>query len=218
MEERILETLHFIESLPPLSILFFVFLSAFLENVFPPYPGDTVLVFSGFVAARGSLHPALSFLGGFAGSVLGGVMMFFLGHRFLLLFRELARKWTRPEFLGRMAREMSSAESMARVEYWFNRYGLLFVLFSRFSAGIRFFVTILAGIVNVRFPGFLLAFSGGVLIWNGLLFAGGFSIGQNWELVLEYLRLYNKALLALGIAAFCGWLIWRLARRSDNRD
>lgn len=215
MEEKILETLHFIESLPPLSILLFVFFSAFLENVFPPYPGDTVLVFSGFVAARG-LNPVLSFLAGFTGSVLGGIMMFFLGHRFLELFRELAGKWTRPEFLGRMAREMSSKESMARVEHWFARFGLWFVLFSRFSAGIRFFVTILAGIARVPFAGFAAAFSTGVLLWNGLLFTGGYSIGHNWERVLEYLKLYNKGLLAAAIAAFCVWLIWRLTRQTNT--
>lgn len=217
MEERILETLHFVESLPAVSILFFVFLSAFLENVFPPYPGDTVLVFSGFIAARGTLHPALSFGGGFAGSVAGGIMMYFLGHRFLVLFREIAARWTRPEFLGRMAREMSSQESLDRAHDWFGRYGLWFVLFSRFSAGIRFFVTILAGVTRVPFPGFALAFSGGVLLWNSILFAAGYSVGQNWEKVLEYLKLYNKALIALLIGAFAAWLIYKLTRRSDNR-
>jgi membrane protein DedA with SNARE-associated domain len=94
---------------------------------------------------------------------------------------------------------------MKKTEQWFDKWGFLFVVFSRFSAGIRYFVSIVAGITKMNLFLFSLGFLIGILIWNSLLLFGGYLLGENWKQILEWLRVYNiiiTLLILLGITIF----------------
>ena len=52
---------------------------------------------------------------------------------------------------------------------------------------------------------FGVVFTLGVLIWNTLLLVGGYLLGDNWERIMEWLRVYNTVVIVLllsGLAAF----------------
>lgn len=214
MDEQVLHSLQWIESMPSWVMFAFFFFSAFMENVFPPYPGDTILAFSGFLAARGVMSLSAAALAGFAGSVAGAFVMYMLGHRVLELARRLERTVERPAWLKKSLHEAVSEEAIEKTGLWFNRYGLYFVIVSRFSAGVRFFVSIVAGISRVSLPLYLLCFALGVILWNGLLTAGGYMLGRNWELVLVYLRLYNTVVIVVLALAAAGFVIWKWRSRN----
>lgn len=214
MDDQILHSLQWIESMPVWVMFAFFFFSAFMENVFPPYPGDTILAFSGFLAARGAMSLWSVAIAGFAGSVAGAFVMYMLGHRVLELARRMERSVSRPAWLKKSLHEAVSQESIEKTGLWFKRYGLYFVIVSRFSAGVRFFVSIVAGISRVSLPLYLFCFGLGVVLWNGLLTAGGYMLGRNWELVLVYLKLYNTVFIAVAIAAAAGFFLWKW--RSSN--
>jgi membrane protein DedA with SNARE-associated domain len=214
MDEQVLHSLQWIESMPSWVMFAFFFFSAFMENVFPPYPGDTILAFSGFLAARGVMSLPIVFFAGFAGSVAGAFVMYMLGHRALELARRMERSVSRPAWLKNSLHEAVSQESIEKTGLWFNRYGLYFVIVSRFSAGLRFFVSIVAGISRVSLPLYMLCFALGVVLWNGLLTAGGYTLGRNWELVLVYLKLYNTVFIIVAVVAVAGFVFWKW--RSSN--
>ncbi|MBL8019418.1 MAG: DedA family protein [Leptospirales bacterium] len=212
MEAHLSAVLSALESFPVWILLICFFFSALLENVFPPHPGDTIIVFAGFVAARQPDQLWPIFLSGVFGSVAGAFIMYSLGDRFLDLCRRLVHVVHRPRFLNRLLEGFVSTESIEKTSFWFRKYGLGFVVFSRFSAGIRFFVSIIAGISHVRPIPFLSAFSVGVLIWNGLLTAGGYYLGQNWERVLEWLKVYNTIVIVLISVGVLAYVAFRLHR------
>ncbi|MCE9599890.1 MAG: DedA family protein [Spirochaetia bacterium] len=212
MEAHVTAAISALESWPIWILLICFFFSAVLENIFPPHPGDTIIVFAGFVAARQPDYFWSIFTAGVAGSVTGAYIMYMLGDRFLKALRRLIVVVKRPAFLHKFLEGFVSEESIEKTSFWFRKYGLGFVIVSRFSAGIRFFVSIIAGISAVRPLPFLSAFTAGVLIWNGLLTAGGYYLGQNWERVIEWLKVYNTIVLVLMTVAILGYVLFRIYR------
>lgn len=175
----------------------FLFFSTFIENVFPPYPGDTVVVFGGYLLGAGKISAISVASSIYLGNITSAALMYYAGDKVLAFFRKYARfSW---------AKEMLNKHNLHKTEAWFKKYGFVAVLFSRFSAGIRFFVAIVAGMFNMNIVLFLLAFSAATVIWNSLLVYGGYVLGGNWQKVLDMLRVYNIAivgLIGLGITIF----------------
>ena len=88
-----------------------LFISAFIENVFPPVPGDTITAFGAFLVGTGRLDYSLVYLSTTLGSVLGFVCLVLVG-------RYLGREF----FIGRDYRHLPARRIM-KAEAWFRRYG-----------------------------------------------------------------------------------------------
>ena len=53
----------------------------------------------------------------------------------------------------------------------------------------------------------------GTLIWNSLLVYFGLMVGENWQLVTQILKAYNRAILVLLIAGAVSWYIVHRRRK-----
>ena len=169
----------------------FIFASAFMENIFPPYPGDSVIVFSGYLFAseRIGLVPLITAV--MAGNLISAIIMYYFGVELI----SFVRKKIQMKFI----QEILDLKHLTRTHDWFNKYGIMAVIFSRFSAGIRFFISIVAGMVKMNLILFISAFSIATAIWNMLLVYGGYTLGQNWEQLLGYIRLYSGLIAVIFI-------------------
>lgn len=189
MEEYIKELLNRASELSPLFLWFFIFFSNILENVFPPWPGDTVNVFGGFLVANNSGLTWFSLITStYLGNIFGGLVMYKFGERFLNFLRQKKLPFTK---------ELLEEESFNKTLSWFQRNSNVVILLSRFSAGIRFFVSIVAGITRVPVYRFIVLFSIAVFLWCSLLIGGGYITGKNWESILQILSVYNKVIMGL---------------------
>lgn len=182
--------IDYIKNLNEFWIYLFLIFSTYTENVFPPWPGDTFIVFAGFLIYHDVLKPLETYLVTTIGNLLGAYTMYFLGE-FILKLAHSVHKKLKIGWLSKILESMISDEQMKKAKYWFDKWGFLFVVLSRFSAGIRYFVSIIAGLTKMNFFIFSLAFFIGILIWNTLLFAGGYLLGENWSKILEWLKMYN---------------------------
>ena len=198
---------EFLNEVPQSIYWVFVFLSSFIENVFPPYPGDTVTVFGGYLAGSGRLGLAELIISVFTGSISGAIFMYFTGTKVLAFFSKHVRSKT--------FQDLVSEEHLNKTHDWFSTYGVWAVLFSRFSAGIRFFVAIVAGMVKMNLMLFTLAFSFGTVVWNALLIYGGYSLGDNWAKVMEYLQVYNWAVGVIILIVII-YFIYRFFRKKNE--
>lgn len=207
------EILNLISDLPAAGLHAFFFFAALLENIFPPWPGDTFIVFAGFLSAHGAVSLPAALLSTGAGSLAGAWIMYLAGEKVLHLARSLHAR-LKPGIMQRMLSDFVSEEHMQRTQQWFLKWGAWFVVVSRFSAGIRFFVSIVAGLSKMNPLLFTVCFSLGVLIWNTLLLTGGRLLAENWRKMLEWLQLYNVAVgsLIVLVVAFFIMRWWR--RRS----
>ncbi|PJZ68559.1 hypothetical protein CH373_17245 [Leptospira perolatii] len=215
-ESYLQNLLDSVAALPPLLLWFFFAFSNFAENVFPPWPGDTVTVFGGFLVARENSGFGILALvtSTFFGNLAGAWVMYSFGNRFL--------HWLKHKDFP-FKSELYDEEAIHKTLNWFSRNSVLVVIFSRFSAGIRFFVSIVAGMVHMRPIAFFSYFSLAVLLWCGLLIYAGFYLGSNWEKVLEFLNLYNKIITFLLIAAgliFVAyrWKTYRVSEKNKQKE
>ncbi len=176
-------------------------LSAFLENIVPPIPGDTVVVFSAYLVGRGLLDIWPVFFATCVGGMAGFLAMYYLGYSRGHAF-----------FAGRRG-----TAKLAQAEQWLSRYGVVLILGNRFLSGIRSVIAIGAGLGRMPWPIVALCGAISMAAWNGLLLYVGILVGENWEQVADLLAQYNR--LLVGILCLVGaaltWRWWR-KRRADQ--
>lgn len=198
--------------LPDVLVYLTLFGAALLENVLPPVPGDTVVLFGGYLVGLGRLQLPVTFVMVTLGS-WGGFMVYYAVGRWLGhtgAHRWVAR-WVTPE-------------ALQRGEHWVRRYGHWVVLANRMLPGARSVISLGSGFTGMPAPlvGLMALIS--AALWNVLLVGGGYTIGEHWQRVLALLRVYNGAVLVLlgvGVALLLArW--WRrrvrLRTRSPSRQ
>jgi membrane protein DedA with SNARE-associated domain len=200
--------LNELRSLPDFLIYFFLGLSAFVENLVPPIPGDTITAFGAFLVGVGRL----SFGGVYAATTLGSLLGFlclfwiggFLGRRF---------------FIERDFRFLR-AKDIIKAEEWFSRYGYFLILFNRFMPGIRSAVALAAGMSRFRtLPVLFLSFMS-CAAWNLIWIFMGHTLGTHWETVEkkmgDFLVRYNVAMIILIALCLLFFLFKKRFRRKSQ--
>lgn len=172
--------LNFIEQAPPALVMLAIFAASYLENMFPPLPGDTILIFCAYLVGRGKLPFETAMITTLAGSVVGFMTMYAIG------------RFVGRGFIFDRQETWFSPKSLERIDRLFNRWGYGVIAINRFLAGLRSVVALFAGVGRLNaLVVFTLAFVSSVL-WNGGLLWLGSTIGENWETVGGYLKQYNS--------------------------
>ena len=180
---------------------FAIFGLLMLGIVGPLIPDETILVFAGILAREGHLDYVAVLAAGYAGSLCGITMSYFVGRKGLLYLLERMPYFRR-----------HSAEYMERVNIWFGRYGRWTLFFGYFVVGVRHFTAVVAGASKMRVRHFAIyAYTGG-LIWVVCFVSLGYFLGDQWERVGHTL---NRGIAGIAIAiatGVCWWVWWK--RRS----
>lgn len=185
-------------------------LSAFVENVFPPVPGDTVTAMGAFLAGTERLSFPLVYAATTAGSLGGFMALFGIG-------RILGRR-----FFIKKDYPMLRAQKIRRAEAWFRRYGYLLVVLNRFIPGARSAISLAGGFTRLQ-TGLVALFALlSASVWNLAWMAAGYSLGTNWEKVESDLntmmsRYTTSVIVLLGVFA-CAALAVRLIRLKRQRS
>jgi membrane protein DedA with SNARE-associated domain len=87
---------HWLEQIDPLVAYIILMISAFVENVFPPIPGDTVTVIGAYLVSTGRLGFWGVYVSTTVGSVIGFFTMYLLGLK--LGSRLLKTRWINKAF------------------------------------------------------------------------------------------------------------------------
>lgn len=182
--EQFIDTLI---SLNPIWIYFVAAAIAYIENIFPPFPSDIILVAAGYLCAAGRVDFWIVLVVSTLGSAAGFVTMYKIGSWFGLKVLEAKRF----KFL--------QLDKIHKVEAWFKKYGYLVVIVNRFLAGTRAVIAFFAGISNLSFwKTIVLAFISS-LVWNAILLFAGKSLGSNWRAITPYLETYGQIVLIISV-------------------
>lgn len=162
----------YIHTVGPLAWLV-LFGAAMIEYVFPPFPGDTVVLLGGIYAVRGEQPWALVLLAVTAGSVCGATVDYVVG-------RKLSHR-----FAGRPA--------LAKVQARMRHGGIVLIAFNRFMPGIRGLLFVAAGAARLDPLKVLGWGTVSALLWNALILGVGVAVGGNAERLEALFRQYNRA-------------------------
>jgi len=181
-----------------------LFLAAFIEYVFPPFPGDLLVVLGAWYATHGALSWPVTFAAVTLGAVLGAAVDWRVG------------RWLGARIDERAAAGRLDRQRVLRFEAAYRRWGGLLLVANRFLPGIRAFFFLAAGASGIPLWEVLLYGGLSAALWNGLLLAAGAYLVRNQHELVELVGRYNTAvvgLLLLALLAGALWL-WRARRRA----
>ncbi|TAM83072.1 MAG: DedA family protein [Acidobacteria bacterium] len=167
-----------------------VFFGVMLENAGIPIPGETVLLFAGFLAYHERIGLLPSVLVAIAGATLGDSMGFLIG-----LFGGRA-------FVDRFIRSFPIVRnSFDHSQVLFMKYGQWAVFTGRFITGLRMFAGIIAGLFRMPYRRFLLFNFTGAAIWAIAVIYVGYLFGNSWRRVEQHLVQVNEVVTAVVLVA-----------------
>lgn len=177
-----------------------LFLIAYGENVAPPIPGDMVVVFGGYLAGLGQLHLGMVVFLSTVGGALGFMTMFVIGAR-------LGQSLLDPDRFRWLPRD-----GIEKAQRWIQTYGYGVVAANRFLSGARSVISLTAGMAQMDTKRTFWWCTVSALVWTGIISYAGYAVGDNWQVVVAYLRAYGRIILTLlfvAAVAVLGRWYWR---------
>jgi len=201
-----------------------VFVLMAIDAVFPA-ASELVMLYAGAVAAGvfSSAHSVSLFgakigfgagafvvmaLAGTLGYLVGSIIGWWIGLRGGRRLLERHGRWLH---LG--------PERLARAERWFDRWGNVGVLIGRLTPLVRSFVSIPAGVFEMRLAPYSVLTLIGSAIWAFAIAGAGYGLGSSYERFNHDFRYVEYAVVA-GVLVLAAYLVYRFmnAAKVTRRD
>jgi membrane protein DedA with SNARE-associated domain len=185
--------------------LFAVFGLMLLESLGILIPSEAISPFAGYLVSQGRM--------GFFGAVAAGVLGNLAGSWIAYLIglwggRELWFHYGR--YVGVRRHHLILAEK------WFDKYGEFTVFISRCLPVVRTFISFPAGTARMNFAKFTFYTFLGCVPWVFALTYLGYLLGENWEMIGDYLHYLDYA-VTLGVLAGAVYLFLRWRSSGSSR-
>lgn len=149
----------------------------FLESSFFPFPSEVVMIPAGYLASENKMNIFLAIISGVFGSLLGALLNYYLAKK---LGRRVILAYGKYFFFTR--------QTLRKVDKFFAKHGHISTFTGRLIPVIRQYISLPAGLAKMSLPLFMFYTSFGAGIWVTMLAYLGFFVGQNEELIREYLH------------------------------
>ena len=110
-------------------------------------------------------------------------------------------------------------EGFDRAQRWIHQYGYGVIAANRFLSGARSVISLTAGMFRMEVARTAWWCTVSALVWTGLISYAGYAVGENWDLVVTYLRAYGRIVLTILVLIAVGlglrWY-WRRPRDAET--
>ena len=182
--------------------LWVIFFGVMLENAGVPVPGETVLLFAGFVAYRGDVDLVWAIIIAIVAASLGDSLGYCVG------------RFAGKPFVEKYVRRFSLlSRQFDRAEGQFRKHGHWAVFVGRFITGLRVFAGPLAGMFRMAYLRFLFFNFTGAMIWAATIVSVGFLFGGSWDSLVRFVaKLHWLTLAAIGVVVLVGTIVYFVRR------
>lgn len=208
MQELLQELLQLVGRIPPWSIYVMVGAGAAVENVFPPVPSDTFVLLGAILAEEQILRFDIVFAVAWGGNVALALGVYAMGRRF-----------GRSLFESQWGQRVLRPHQLDRVRSFYDEYGTVSVLFSRFLPVFRVIVPAFAGVSRLGFWRTALPLGLASALWYALLlWVGAFAARNIPRLVSLVNRAQGWLWVVAAIVAAAVALWWWRTRRAHRHE
>lgn len=200
-EQAIAWLVAFVEHLGILGI----FIMTFLESTFMPIPSEATMIPAGYLVQQGKMSLIPVLIASITGTIGGACFNYWL-----------ARYFGRGLFLRFGKYLFMTPEKLATLESFFARHGAISMFTGRLIPGLRHYISFPAGLARMDLRTFCIFTALGGALWMCVLVAMGYFIGQNKELMAEYLPLMKVGLVSF-IVLVVAVYSWRHKSRQTAR-
>jgi membrane protein DedA with SNARE-associated domain len=181
-----------------------VFLLTTMGSACIPIPSEATMLFAGFKVSDGDLTLIGVIAAGVLGDLTGCLIGYAMGY------------YGRVELVERHPLIHIDRKRLDWAESWFSRNGSLTVFFGRLIPLVRAFVSLPAGVAEMRLSRFIPLTLAGSVIWMTTWSVIGRQVGDNWTKWKDQLHYVDYAVVVLIVAAIVYLLIRR--RRGDRGE
>ena len=191
----------------PLMVYLVLFAACFVENIFPPFPGDTFIAAAGALVAADRLNFALSLAVMVSGGMASVMVLYFLG-----------RNYGRDYFIRKNFKYFSALD-VVRMETRLQKWGALVILVSRFVVGLRTALAVASGIARYDTAKMVLFSALSYLAFTGLIMYLAASVVRNFDEIEQLFAAYTKVIWPIvltGVVIFVVHRFWVLHRKRQK--
>ena len=163
-----------------------IFIMMAIESSFIPFPSEIVLIPAGYLASQGEMSVGFIMLSALGGSIVGALINYFIA---LTLGRAILVNYGKYFFI--------KEKSLLKMEDFFAKHGHISTFTGRLIPGIRQLISIPAGLARMNLVEFSLFTALGAGIWALVLTMLGYVLGENQELISQYLKQITIGVIAL---------------------
>lgn len=174
----------------------FFFISQALQVIFPPYPGDMILILEGYIIELANFKLVLVTTNAILATFLSSILLYNIGN--IKEDRILHSK---------LINYLFDMKKISKIRNLFDKHGAAFIIFSKFIPGIYSITVLSAGIFKVRKKNAYLGILITNLIHHIVLILLGKKLGENWTIIFYKLNSYSRYIIAIGIIGFIAYLI-----------
>lgn len=156
-------------------LVLIVFLYSFFEVIFPPLPGDSLLILSGSISGLSGVNPMGIIISASLGTFASSVLLYLLGAK---MEKALLHSSKHSQLLD--------SKMFHKLEKWFQRYGFWTILLSRFIPVVRSGIILTAGMVNMEKSKSFLSAGVSIIISTTIFVMSGRFLGRNWRKLPEF--------------------------------
>ena len=181
-----------------------IFLLMLVESSFVPFPSEIVLIPAGYLASKGDMSVGLIMSSALTGSLIGAYINYYLA---LLLGRKMLIKYGKYFFI--------KEEAIGKMDAFFDKHGHISTFTGRLIPGIRQLISIPAGLARMNLKVFTTFTLLGAGIWALILTMLGYFIGQNQELIHEYLHQITIGVVTVVIVSLTTYFMYHKRRNKE---
>lgn len=192
--------------------LLILMLSAFVEYIFPPFPGDSVTIVGALMIAVAGWPWAAVFGAVMIGAMAGAMVAWGVGVW-------VERCPDDANWLQRFLAKKKIASRIDEIKRHFDDKGAYYLVFSRFLPAFRSLFFVAAGMagMSARSVAFWATISAGA--WNAFLMGVGWWVGFNLEAIVGFVDRYTTVvLIAVGIALLGAWYVRRRRAKASEES
>ncbi len=185
-----------------------VALGSAIEYVFPPFPGDSVVIAASVLIPTAGWSLWVVFAATMIGSTIGAVGDWRLGI-WLADKRKVGDE-------SRVARWLTRPSVTPRYEWVvdkFERHGPKFLAVNRFLPVFRSFFFIAAGLARIPLRSVVFWAMLSAAAWNALLMGVGYLVGHNIETLVSFVQRYTVGVIGVVVLLFVGAKLWSFVRK-----
>lgn len=178
-----------------LSYLFFI-VSQSLQVLFPPYPGDMILILEGYLSELAHLNIYLIIANAAASTSLSSILLYNIG-----------RNKQEKILHSKIVTLLFGTSKIAKLSKLFAKLGALVIILSKFIPGIYSLTLLSAGVFRVKKRSAYLSIVSISTFHNLVLITLGKLLGENWIIILRRMDTYNRYIIIIAVIAFVIYLI-----------
>ncbi|CDZ24512.1 hypothetical protein CCDG5_1398 [[Clostridium] cellulosi] len=206
MNEFINNIMMRIHDFPVWGIILFCFISACLQQIFPPYPSDILLLVLGGLAVTGIIAGPAAIIPYIIGTVFSSLLVFYI-----------SRKIGKPILKNKYVRKVFPKRNQRVAGLYMRKYGTPALAICKFLPGVNTVCLFIAGVMGLKglVPSLVIVVSS--IVQNLVYYFAGKAIGNNLPSLYNFSERFTIVAVIIAVLIIAIFIVFKFRRKLFRR-